>query len=162
MVYVIMGVCGCGKSTVGKILAERLKLPFYDGDDFHTEASIAKMSSGQSLSDADRKPWLNLIGKNIQEWNNTTGAVIACSALRAIYREWLLEENTDGVQFVYLNGSRELLIKRLSERKGHFMNPSLLDSQLKLQEIPEDAINVSIDTDPQNIADMIFKKIKER
>ncbi|MCH6257359.1 gluconokinase [Puniceicoccaceae bacterium K14] len=160
MVYVVMGVCGCGKSTIGKILAERIGNPFFDGDDFHTAENIEKMSRGHSLTDEDRKPWLQTIAKNIPIWNKKGGAVLACSALKGIYRDWLLENNDGGVNFIYLNGTRELLMKRLSQRKGHFMNPTLLDSQLKTQEIPEDAINVSIDMDPNSIAQSILDEIK--
>ena len=89
MVYVVMGVSGCGKSTIAKFLAEAMALPFFDGDDFHPQANIDKMASGKSLNDADREPWLQELASQIQLWNQSTGAVLACSALKQSYRDIL-------------------------------------------------------------------------
>ncbi|MEM9160818.1 MAG: gluconokinase, partial [Verrucomicrobiota bacterium] len=159
MVYVVMGVCGCGKSTVGRLLAGRLGLAFYDGDDFHPEANVEKMSSGQALNDEDRKPWLLSLGKEISDWNGGGGAVLACSALRRKYRNWLRRGNDGDVYFVYLHGSRELLAGRLGARKGHFMDPKLLDSQLETLEVPEEDLQVSIDNSPEGIVAAIMKEL---
>ncbi|NEQ68681.1 MAG: gluconokinase [Symploca sp. SIO2D2] len=159
MVYVVMGVCGCGKSTVGRLLAERLSLPFFDGDDFHPKANLGKLSQGKQLDDEDREPWLRAIGQQVLNWNNAGGAVLACSALKKLYRTWLRETGGSDIRFIYLHGSRELLQDRLRDRTGHFMDPSLLDSQLETLEIPKTAVKVSIEYSPKEIVDQIEHKL---
>jgi len=125
---VIMGVTGSGKTTVGKILAEKLGATFVDGDSLHPADNIAKMKAGKALDDADRKPWLETIaGKLASAGENSI--VVACSALKKSYRD-IFRAADPTVRFVLLHGSRELLSERLSQRKGHFMPPSLLQSQL--------------------------------
>ena|ERR1041384_4190025 len=140
MVYVMIGVSGSGKTAVGAALAERLGLPFYDGDAFHPPDNVAKMSAGVPLNDADRDPWLRALAGKIREWNATGSAVLACSALKEKYRQQLREGGA--VTFVFLEVSRELLVKRLRQRKGHFMPASLLASQLATLEVPTDAVRV--------------------
>ncbi|WP_339723093.1 gluconokinase [uncultured Paraglaciecola sp.] len=144
MIYIVMGVSGCGKSTVGKMLSEKLCIPFYDADDYHFPENIKKMANGIPLTDADRKPWLTLLADKIKEWERAGGAVLACSALKQIYRDYLSSTTTDVVKFVYLEGDKALLHSRLTSRESHFMPDTLLDSQLQTLEPPVDAITVSI------------------
>jgi gluconokinase len=136
----IMGVSGCGKTTVGKELARQLGWDFYDGDDYHSPENIAKMANGIPLSDEDRAAWLTtlhgLISSCLKE--NHPG-VLACSALKDRYRQQLLEGN-DGVQVVYLKGSFDLFQARLSLRKGHYMKPGMLQSQFESLEEPREAL----------------------
>ena len=124
---VVMGVSGCGKSTVGELLADRLRVPFLDADNFHPEANLAKMADGTPLDDADRWPWLRLVGVALAA--HPDGAVVACSALRRTYRD-LLRDAVPEVRFVHLEGTREQLAARMRARERHFMPVSLLDTQL--------------------------------
>jgi carbohydrate kinase (thermoresistant glucokinase family) len=123
---VVMGVSGCGKSSVGIALADALGARFIDGDDLHPAANKAKMSAGIPLDDYDRWPWLDLVSKALAEDAST---VVACSALRRVYRERILA-GAPNTFFIHLNGSREILEQRLGNRTGHFMPAALLDSQL--------------------------------
>ena len=154
MVYVVMGVSGSGKSTIGKNLAQSMNLPFYDGDDYHPQANIDKMASGQPLNDDDRQPWLVELALNTKKWNDQGGAVLACSALKERYRQTL--SAFGGVKFVYLKGTKELILKRMQERE-HFMKPKMLDSQFATLEEPKDAIELNISDTP----DEMVKKFKE-
>jgi len=154
MVYIVMGVSGCGKSTVGENLAKSLGLPFYDGDAYHPKANIDKMASGQPLNDEDRQPWLVELALHAKKWNAEGGAVLACSALKEKYRQTLSAFGE--VKFVYLKGSRELILKRMRERE-HFMKPEMLDSQFATLEEPKDAIELNISDSP----DEMVKKFKE-
>ena len=145
---VVMGVSGSGKSTVGAALAQRLRVPFADADDFHPPANVAKMSSGEPLDDDDRYPWLEAIG----EWLAAPpgGGVMSCSALKRKYRDQL-REHCGEIEFVHLYGSTEVIGKRQASRPGHFMPPSLLASQFKtLEPLEPDERGVTIDVD-QNI-----------
>lgn len=154
---IIMGVCGCGKSTIGQMLADELVTVFYDGDDFHPEANIDKMAKGMPLDDNDRKPWLEILASTIRE--RGAGSVTACSALKKSYRDIL--RAAGDVTFVYLHGTREVLLARLVERShssDHFMPSSLLDSQLNTLEDPVDEVNtitVSIEDSPEEIISTI-------
>ena len=127
---VVMGVSGCGKSSVGLALAEALGARFIDGDDLHPEANKAKMAAGIPLNDDDRWPWLDLVGEALAESNT----VVACSALKRVYRERILAA-APGTFFVHLHGTRELLAQRMGARPNHFMPVSLLDSQLNTLEL---------------------------
>lgn len=159
MVYIVMGVSGCGKSSVGQLLAERLQAPFYDADDYHSENNIEKMSNGIALNDDDRRPWLLGLAERINSWHNQGPAVLACSALKQQYRDLLTSTTTNVVQFVYLQGSKALLTARLEGRKNHFMATGLLDSQLNTLEEPDDALIVSIDNTLDGIVTQIVKAI---
>lgn len=153
-----MGVSGCGKTTVGHLLAEKLDLPFYDADDFHPTGNVDKMSSGKPLNDVDRQPWLEILSKKIKEWNLSGGAVLACSALKESYRKLLISKIKD-VQFVYLEGDRETILKRMKARNDHYMPNELLDSQFEALEEPADAITVSVKNRPEEIVSQISDRL---
>ena len=141
---VVMGVSGCGKSSVGIALAEALGARFIDGDDLHPEANKAKMSAGIPLDDSDRWPWLDLVGQELAAGSAT---VIACSALKRAYRD-RIRTAAPNTFFVHLDGSREILAQRLGARTGHFMPVTLLDSQLAILEpLGSDEASVVIDID---------------
>ncbi|MFE4519551.1 gluconokinase [Kitasatospora sp. NPDC056783] len=134
---VVMGVAGTGKSTVARLLARRLAVPFADGDDFHRPDSIARMAAGIPLDDARRQPWLRAIGRWLSDREAAgTGGVVTCSALKRRYRDTLRESAPDAF-FLHLTGDHDLLAERLAERAGHFMPISLLDSQLAALEALE-------------------------
>jgi gluconokinase len=136
MVLVVMGVAGSGKTTVGRRLADELGWEFYDADDFHPAANVEKMTRGVPLDDADRKPWLEALGRLVRAClERGASAVLACSALKRSYREHLLVG--EGVKLVYLKGEYGLIRGRLRGRGGHFMKPQMLDSQFDALEEPE-------------------------
>jgi carbohydrate kinase (thermoresistant glucokinase family) len=147
-----MGVAGSGKTTVGRLLAERLRLPFYDGDDFHPPANRAKMAANVPLDDADRWPWLELLATAAAGWETTGGAVLACSALKRSYREVLFRSLSSPPRVVYLELGREEAKARLDRRKGHhaFVKDydRLLEGQFRDLEAPEDAIVVPATLSP--------------
>jgi carbohydrate kinase (thermoresistant glucokinase family) len=159
LILIITGVSGSGKTTVGKLLAQQLNCPFYEGDDFHPVANIKKMESGHPLNDEDRMPWLEslrqLIEKSIKE---RQCAVIACSALKESYRK-ILSDGLSEVRFVYLKASYEQIYPRLISRKGHFMPPELLKSQFETLESPKDAIVVDASQIPKVTAAEIRKDL---
>ena len=132
---VVMGVAGSGKTSVGEALAARLGLPFEDADTFHPPANVAKMREGIPLTDADREPWLEIIGRWLVD--HPDGAIVTCSALKRAYRQVIVGDRQD-VALVYLKGSRELIGRRMAARQHHFMPPALLDSQFAALEEPGD------------------------
>jgi carbohydrate kinase (thermoresistant glucokinase family) len=131
---VVMGVSGSGKTTVGRALAERLGVPFTDGDDLHPAANLRKMTDGIPLTDSDRWPWLDAVGAVLAQGAH----VVACSALRRSYRD-RLRAAAPRLALVYLDVPREVVVERMAERPGHFMPASLLDSQLATLEPPDPA-----------------------
>jgi carbohydrate kinase (thermoresistant glucokinase family) len=142
MRMVVMGVSGCGKTSVGEAIAEALAVQFVDGDDLHPEANKAKMGAGIPLDDEDRWPWLDKVGEVLA---GADGAVVACSALKRMYRD-RIRAAAPGTVFVHLNGTRELLWERMSARQNHFMPVSLLDSQLAILEpLQADEAGVTLD-----------------
>ena len=159
MVIVVMGVSGSGKTTIGEILAERLGWSFFDADNFHSEANKQKMKTGIPLTDEDRMSWLQALQDLIRE-NDQAGKsiVLACSALKARYRQ-ILSEGAADVRFVHLQGEKQLIADRLAQRKGHYMNPGLLDSQFEALEVPQDALNVDISGNPDSIADTVIESL---
>jgi gluconokinase len=141
---VLMGVAGCGKSSVGEALAPRLASRYIDGDDLHSPENVAKMRAGVPLTDADRWPWLGRIGEVLQ----TDNTIIGCSALRRIYRDRIRDIAGAPVRFIHLGGSREVIAARMAARTGHYMPTTLLDSQFATLEPPaaeENALTVDID-----------------
>lgn len=154
MIIVLMGVTGSGKTTTGRKLADSLGWKYFDADDFHSPANVAKMSGGVPLTDADRKPWLASLRRLLQDrLANNDSAVLACSALKESYRKMLLID--ERVKLVYLQGDYDLIKARLTARANHYMNPRLLDSQFQTLEEPDDALRVNIQTPPQDIVDVI-------
>jgi len=149
-----MGVAGCGKSTIGHMLAEKLNRIFMDADDFHPEANKNKMASGIPLNDEDRFPWLTILHDQLVK---TPKGILACSALKATYRT-ILDPNHE-YHWFYLRGSEELILQRLQQRKGHFMKPEMLRSQFETLEIPTDAITIEIENQPARIVDEIISKL---
>jgi len=148
---IVMGVTGCGKTTIGEALAARLGVAFIEGDKLHPAANIAKMSSGSPLNDDDRWPWLAAIGAKLA---GTAGIIASCSALKRSYRECLAAAAGRPIAFVFLDGTPELLRQRLANRSGHFMPATLLTSQLATLERPnadERAIAIDIAQSPDDI-----------
>jgi gluconokinase len=156
---VVMGVSGAGKSTICAMLAGRLGWPFVDGDDLHPLANRRKMEAGEPLDDTDRAPWLTAIARQLSLWRALgCGGVIACSALKRVYRERIADGNGD-VLFAYLQATNELLTARAAARSGHFMPVSLLASQLATLEEPgpdERAVWVDAALPPERIIETII------
>jgi gluconokinase len=161
-ILLVMGVSGSGKTTIGAMLAGRLGWTYAEADDFHPAANVEKMHAGIPLTDADRWPWLAAIAAWIDE-RIAAGepAVVTCSALKRAYRD-LLRGDRDEVGLVYLDGSRELIGRRMAARHGHFFPKALLDSQFRDLEPPqpdEDAIVVPIDADPAKVVQQIVDRL---
>lgn len=154
-VVVVMGVSGAGKSTVGAALAERLGVPFADGDDLHPAENIAKMSAGRPLDDADRGPWLEAVGRWLAG-HAGSGGVITCSALKRSYRD-LLRRFAPDAELVHLHGRHDVIARRQADRPGHFMPPSLLASQFAALEPLDDTVEagvvLDVDGDVSSIVD---------
>lgn len=160
MVLVLMGVSGTGKTTIGKALAASLGWVFVEGDDFHPAANVEKMRAGIPLDDEDRRPWLRALRKRVDEaCKRGEDVVLACSALKHDYREYLERHDPECVHYVYLHGSEELIRRRLAERKGHFMDPALLRSQFEALEPPRDALRVDVTPAPEAIVTEIRRKL---
>ena len=158
MVVILMGVTGCGKTTVGKLLAQDLGWKFHDADHFHPETNVEKMRQGIPLDDSDRIPWLKRLSELIGDAQQSEESfVLACSALKQMYRE-ILKGEIQPVQFVYLKGSLDLVKERLGARKGHYMNPNLLPSQFAILEEPDQAEAIHMDISPQ--PEMIARNIR--
>ena len=151
MLFIVMGVSGCGKSTVGEQLARQLNLPFYDADDFHSAANIEKMSHGIPLTDDDRREWLATLATKIGTWDATSGAVLACSALKEKYRITLQSQARQPLHWVFLDGPKELLLERMGTRKGHYMHSNMLASQLATLERPAYALRLLITATPEEL-----------
>lgn len=156
---IVMGVSGCGKTSVGEALAARLGIPFEDGDDLHPRANVEKMRSGRPLDDDDRWPWLDAVGRRL---GDAAPLVIGCSALKRAYRDRIRARAGGAVTFVHLAGDKALISARMAARTGHYMPPSLLDSQFAALEPPgpDEAFTVAIDHPPARIVDSILVHLR--
>ncbi|WP_416545527.1 gluconokinase [Limnohabitans sp. DCL3] len=161
---IVMGVSGCGKSTMAAALSERLGLDMVDGDDLHLPESVDKMRAGVALQDDDRWPWLDRIGNYLSQ-PHAQGRVVACSALKRVYRDRIREQAGD-VCFVFLDGEFELIQKRMQQRVGHYMQPGLLDSQFRTLEKPQaderDVMRVPITEPVQNMVEQALNALHSR
>lgn len=158
-IYMIIGVSGCGKTSVGAALAARLGCPFYDGDDFHPPENVAKMASGIPLSDEDRYPWLARLHDLLAEHAaRGESAVLACSALKQKYRQQLRVQ--PDTRFIFLNGSYDLLWERLQARKDHYMKAEMLQSQFDTLEPPDSQEAISVEVGQE--LDILLKYIENQ
>lgn len=162
-ILLLMGVSGCGKTTIGAALAERLDWEFLEGDALHPPENVAKMAAGTPLDDADRWPWLRAIAARVDDWRgHGVSGVVACSALKRVYRDILIGPRAD-MRLVYLQGDRSVIAARLAARKNHFMPPGLLDSQFRTLEEPgadENPIIMPVGGTPDAIAAAIMEKLR--
>lgn len=156
MIVIVMGVSGCGKSTIGQLLADRLGYPFVDADELHPPGNVAKMAAGTPLTDADRRPWLELLNKKLRGHEN---AVLACSALKESYRQ-ILSQGLAECRFVHLRGSMELIRARMEKRRHRFMPASLLESQFATLESPAGALAVDIARPPAQCVEEIAAALR--
>lgn len=160
LVVVVMGVSGSGKSTVGSALARDLGWPFHEGDDFHPESNVAKMSRGEPLTDADRYPWLAALHDLIADClEREQSAVVACSALKQKYRDQLFDGN-ERTLLVYLRGSYDLIGRRMAARRQHFMKADMLRSQFDALEEPADALVVDVSDDVESCVAAIVRAVR--
>lgn len=160
MVIVLMGVSGSGKTTIGKLLARQLGWAFIEADDFHPAANVEKMARGEPLDDNDRKPWLRALrGRVERACRLGEDAVLACSALKHAYQEYLEGHEPDCVTYVYLEGPEELIRERLEARKGHFFKAGLLHSQFEALEPPAHAVRVNVAPPPEAIVAEIRRRM---
>ena len=153
-----MGICGTGKTTVGRMLSEKLDVPFIEGDDFHPKSNVEKMKSGQPLNDDDRQPWLEALALELKK-NESVGCVLSCSALKEKYRLTLNSFLEKKITIVHLVGDAELIEERMLARQNHFMPSGLIESQLSDLEIPTDAMTFDIAHQPTFIVNEILSKI---
>lgn len=164
MRIVVMGVSGSGKSTVGRLLAQALNLPFQDGDELHPPDNIARMAAGVPLTDADRQGWLAAVGARLAAaGGRRDGVVIACSALKRAYRDQLRATAPD-LQLVFLHGEPVLLAERLAARRDHYMPASMLPSQLAALEAPdadEGAIAMNVTQPPETIVQAVCRQLRK-
>ncbi len=161
MIVVLMGVSGSGKTTIGRLLADRTGWIFADADDYFPQSYKDKMAAGHPLNDEDRAPWLLTLNGLLRRWDEEKiDGVLACSALKETYHEVLKAGlPSANIMFIFLDGTKELIAKRLAARKHEYMNPKLLDSQLATLERPDDAYRIVNDRAPGEIVDQIQEYI---
>jgi len=158
-IIIVMGVSGSGKTTVGELLAQHLGLPFYDGDDFHPAANVAKMAAGHPLTDQDRAGWLATLAADLQPWEAAGGAVLACSALKETYRQTLQAGASLPLTWVFLDTDPAVLRKRLEARKGHYMKVSMLESQLETLQKPAYGLHLTDDVPVEKLVEQIVEQL---
>tara|TARA_R110002050_G_scaffold273113_2_gene417140 strand:- start:42316 stop:44175 length:1860 start_codon:yes stop_codon:yes gene_type:complete len=157
-----MGVSGSGKSTIGKLLAQELVIPFFDGDDFHPESNISKMSTGEALNDDDRLGWLQTLNKLAIKQLKNNSCVVVCSALKKSYRDILNNAIENSSKWIFLHGSFEKIADRINKRQDHFMTSDLLKSQFDTLEEPKNAIKIDISLTPEDMVEMIKKALIDK
>ena len=160
MIYVLTGVSGVGKTTIGILLSRELDLPFFDADDFHPASNVEKMKNGIPLQDEDREEWLHSISLKIKEWSRGRGVVFACSALKEKYREKLQSVPKEQITWIFLHSEFEVIHNRLQSRKNHYFNPVLLQSQYSTLEIPGYGIHINVNKTEEEIVREIVEKIR--
>jgi gluconokinase len=160
-IVVAMGVSGSGKTTIGTLLAQKIGAVFADADDFHSEANKEKMRAGIALTDEDRAPWLQTLNGLLRQWaEKGQRGVLACSALKAAYRDTLSAGIAPGVMaYLWLDGDPKLIQQRLEARKGTYMNPALLGSQFATLEAPKDAVRVVNDRTPDEVVGEVMTRL---
>ncbi len=158
-VIYIMGVAGSGKSTIGRLLSAKTNYAFYDADNFHPQKNIDRMKAGQPLTDKDRWPWLDNIHAFVTQKINSNNIIVACSALKQVYRDYLSKGIEQHCRWVFLKGSYETILQRMQKRTGHYMPATLLQSQFDALEIPANSIEADITMAPGTITDFIISKI---
>ena len=161
MIYILYGIAGVGKTTIGKLLAEKLELPFYDADDFHPQSNIEKMKNGIPLQDEDREGWLSILAENVEKWDKEKGAVIACSALKEKYRKKLQRIPREKMMWIFLNSTYELILSRVKNRKEHYFNPDLLQSQYDSLELADYGLHIDVNQSIDAILDEILSEINK-
>jgi 6-phosphogluconate dehydrogenase len=158
-VYIVMGVSGSGKTTIGKLLAKELNLAFYDADDFHPPRNVKKMKNGIPLQDKDRKGWLAVLAENIQKWDKSGGGVLACSALKEKYRKQLTSIPEEDLKWIFLRAEFEVILERLKARKSHYFKPEMLTSQFETLEEPNYGLRINVKTSEENILKEIMMNL---
>jgi gluconokinase len=160
MIVIVMGVTGVGKTTVGELLGAKTGWPLYDADAYHSPANVEKMRAGIPLTDDDRWPWLDRLNALLrQSESRGESAILACSALKQRYRE-RLQQGLQNVRWVYLKGDIELIRSRLLLRKGHYMNPALLQSQFDALEPPGNAVTVDVGAEPEVLVERVLASLQ--
>ena len=161
MIYYIMGVTSSGKTTIGTLLAQKLNIPFFDGDDFHPESNIQKMSQGIPLTDTDRIPWLENIANSARSFEEKGGAIFACSALKKSYRNILKKGLEASTQWIFLSGNQQLIQARMDKRSDHFMPSTLLQSQFDTLESPidEEVLTIDVSAAPEVLVEEILIRL---
>lgn len=162
-ILIVMGVASSGKTVTGKAIARRLHAPFLDGDNFHPAANKDKMRAGVPLTDDDRWPWLDALARALHEAAGQKGvAVGACSALKRVYRDYLIKQAGEPILFVFLDGEVDVIRKRIEARQHEFMSPELLDSQFATLELPspsENVVRVEVTDAVETIAAQVVKQL---
>lgn len=161
MIYIVMGVTGSGKTTIGEMLAKKLALPFFDADHYHPGVNKNKMQSGIPLTDEDRHDWLHRLYKEVVAPYAQKGAVLACSALKERYRQVLQPRDGLPVTWIFLKGSETMIRQRLAGRTNHFMHPQLLQSQFEALEEPHYGLHIDIGQPQEKIIDQILNDIRD-
>lgn len=154
MIILIIGVSGCGKSTIASKLSAAIGIPYFDADDYHSRSNIEKMKMGRPLNDNDRSAWLSNLSAKLQEWEKEDGAILACSALKEKYRETLVQ-SLEKYSLVFLSGSYDLIFERMRKREGHFMSKEMLKSQFDALEVPTYGLHIDIENSPEEIVEKI-------
>ncbi|WP_034228497.1 NADP-dependent phosphogluconate dehydrogenase [Aquimarina pacifica] len=159
IIHIIFGVAGSGKTTIGKLLAKELNIPFYDADDFHPEANILKMSNSIPLEDIDRMPWLEKLAENITNWQKGKGAVLACSALKQKYRDILQSGSISKINWIFLDTDERIIQKRLETREGHFFRKELISTQFETLEKPKSGIFIDATQELEQVMSQIKSQL---